>query len=478
MMKPPKNLRHIPYIGYFSIFRTVITGESFWDRTYRVIVPFVDTLKTNGIYLEYGRHGWELFVCNSDDIRRVFLDQDLFPKFSIREGLQDTLFMKFINGENMILAHTEAWKSQRKVISPAFRRSMPTKVFGNCMQEMFEAMDQMGPTIDVSNLMRKYTLDVIGKAGFGFDFNAIRDPNSEWVKTYEGISKAMEDPLFFIFPILDKDLLWMFPKRIQAHKEMERFLKMLDGVILNKREALEKEKLENKEENEKDLLTLMIESENRGEGNLSNSELKSNLCAFFIAGHDSTASALSYAIHYLAKYPKIQEKAREEVIRILGDEPVDVIPTIAETKQMTYIHQVMKETLRINNPVPLVVPRVAAKDTELSGLFIPKGTFINPALYTVHHREKYWNNSEEFDPDRFSPGNEENGENWLPFGYGARQCIGINFSLSEQRVLLSMLLRKFTWTTPANSIHKDQVVPQGLVVIGIHKLDINFKKRY
>lgn len=95
----------------------------------------------------------------------------------------------------------------------------------------------------------------------------------------------------------------MFPKRIQAHKEMDCFLKMLDEIIINKRKVLEKEKLENKEENEKDLLTLMIESENRGEGNMSNSELKSNLCAFFIAGHDTTASALSYAIHYLAKFP-------------------------------------------------------------------------------------------------------------------------------------------------------------------------------
>lgn len=140
----------------------------------------------------------------------------------------------------------------------------------------------------------------------GFEFNAISDPDSGgWVKTYEEISRNLEDPLFFIFPILDKKLLWMFPKRLQAHKEMDRFLNMIDGIIVNKREVLEKEKLENKplEENEKDLLTLMIESENRGEGNMSNSELKSNLCAFFLAGHDSTASALSFAIHYLAKYP-------------------------------------------------------------------------------------------------------------------------------------------------------------------------------
>lgn len=67
----------------------------------------------------------------------------------------------------MILSKTEAWKSQRKITNPAFRRSMPTKVFAKCIQDMFEVMDRMGETIDVSNLMRRYTLDVIGKAGFG-----------------------------------------------------------------------------------------------------------------------------------------------------------------------------------------------------------------------------------------------------------------------------------------------------------------------
>lgn len=104
----------------------------------------------------------------------------------------------------------------------------------------------------------------------GFDFKALSDPNSEWVITYEKINEDIEKPFFYLFPVFDKELVWMFPDRVKAHREMDRFLNMLDEVIVNKRNILEKEK----GDNEKDLLTLMIESENRGEGLMSNEELK------------------------------------------------------------------------------------------------------------------------------------------------------------------------------------------------------------
>lgn len=140
---------------------------------------------------------------------------------------------------------------------------------------------------------------------------------------------------------------------------------------------------------------------------------------------------------------EIQARARQEAISILGDEPIDVLPTVEESKQMIYINQIMKETLRINTPVPVVIPRVTMQDVILSGTFIPKGSLINVGLYTMHHIEKYWKDSKQFNPDRFSPENKKNDdqENWLPFGYGGRQCIGMNFSLTQQRVLLSMLCK-------------------------------------
>lgn len=104
--------------------------------------------------------------------------------------------------------------------------------------------------------------------------------------------------------------------------------------------------------------------------------------------------------------------------------------------------------MRINGPVTTVVSRTASEDTELSGVFVPKGTLVSVNLFNIHHSEKYWKNSQEFNPDRFAPGGEadtnvQDGISWLPFGYGSRQCIGMNFSLNEQRVLLSMLCKSF-----------------------------------
>jgi cholesterol 24(S)-hydroxylase len=125
---------------------------------------------------------------------------------------------------------------------------------------------------------------------------------------------------------------------------------------------------------------------------------------------------------------------------------MDVLPNAEETKRMTYINQIMKETLRINGPASRVVPRVATEDTDLNGTFIPKGTQLTVNIYNIQHSDKYWNDGDKFNPDRFSESGEGirgagEGLAWLPFGNGARQCIGMNFSLNEQRVMLSMLCK-------------------------------------
>lgn len=109
----------------------------------------------------------------------------------------------------------------------------------------------------------------------GFDFNAIRDPNSPWVRTYDICNKGIRNPFFFIFPAFDKKYLWMFPKRVSIHQEMARFVHMLQDVIDHKRLALQDKNYQNDalEENERDLLTLLMESGDRGEGAMSDEEL-------------------------------------------------------------------------------------------------------------------------------------------------------------------------------------------------------------
>lgn len=88
----------------------------------------------------------------------------------------------------------------------------------------------------------------------------------------------------------------------------------------------------------------------------------------------------------------------------------------------------------------ITFPRFTSEDTDISGIFIPKNTAVNIGLFNSHHSEKVWKNSKEFNPDRFAENGGEN-SNWFPFGYGGRQCIGMKFSLAEQRVMLSMLCK-------------------------------------
>lgn len=100
----------------------------------------------------------------------------------------------------------------------------------------------------------------------------------------------------------------------------------------------------------------------------------------------------------------------------------------------------------MNGPVPFLFPRFTSQDTDLSGTFIPKDTPVNIGIFNIHHNERYWTNSGEFNPDRFTEGGEGDGDLvegriWLPFSTGSRQCIGMNFSLNEQRVMLSMLCK-------------------------------------
>ncbi|GAA5801592.1 hypothetical protein HPULCUR_007040 [Helicostylum pulchrum] len=270
---------------------------------------------------------------------------------------------------------------------------MPVKLFGKITQQLFETMDTMNETINVSDMM-------IRLLRLGFDFDAVRNNNSnnKWTYMYYSLGNAFCDYKYFISPSLDQKLLRLFLKRRELHRKLDAFMGMLDEA--------------------------------------------SNLCVFFLVGHDTTAAAITFALHYLAKYPEIQQRAREEAISILGDEPNDVLPMGDETKQMNYINQVIKESLRISDLVArLFIPRIPTEDTMLSGTFIPKGAKLVTNIFNVHHSSKCWKNPRQFDLDRFGI-NAESEMAWVPFGSGARQCIGKYFSLNEQRVIKSML-RKY-----------------------------------
>ncbi|KAI8056456.1 cytochrome P-450 cyp509A1 [Thamnidium elegans] len=456
----------------------------------RLVEPILSS--SEGLYTRTTRLGWTVYITNPKIIKSILLKQDLFPKAKIFVSSgEGSLPNKFIVGPNMIFVENADWKRHRKLANPAFQQAMPYKVFGKLTIQMFDIIDESLKkkiSIDTGDVLKRLTLDALTLAGFGFNIHALQDPNNEWLRTYQSIITGMQDPLFFFFPIFETRFLHMFPKRQVIHDDCDRFLKLMDDMIKKKRDIVNKsikDTVIKEDSQEKDILTLLLEGEESEDAYMTNEELKSNLCAFFSAGHDSTTGALSFALYYMAVNQDIQQKARDEILGILGDSNKDIIPNATQTKAMGYLNMIIKETLRIQPSVPVASARKAKEDCKLGSVFIPKDTILLIDIYNTHRSPSNWDDPHTFNPERFRPGGEadqktsgEFGNPWIPFSNGARQCIGMNFSLAEQRVVLSMLLRKYTWSLPKGSIHETNVITKGIFFIVAKDLELSFTCRY
>ncbi|KAI7882941.1 cytochrome P450 [Lichtheimia hyalospora FSU 10163] len=481
----PRQLKHLPHLGFFDYMKAIVNHKSIDNVAHELTLPLVTQSKT-GMYVRFDKDGWAVHIVDPEAAKKFLLKTDIFPKTenAIHEG---QLIRRVIGDRHIVNLNGQEWKTHRKVANPAFHRSMPIKIFGGVTQKLFKVMDhqlQNGP-IEFHDLMERWTLDALGLAAFDFDFNAVQDKDNEWVSRYNTVMTSAFDVKYSMFPILDTWLLPFNPSRKHKHAEADKLLDMIDQIIIEKRKTLQNmSSADEKEGQEKDLLTMMIEAENSGEGAMTNEELRNNVVVFFIAGHDTTANALATTIYELAVNQDMQSKAREEAIRLLGDAHENVVPNAEQTRDMPYINMIIKENLRLHPPAPGIAVRTTQKDTDLAGTFIPKGTRVTVDIHEMHYHPNIWNDPKKFIPERFTPGGEAeqlsgNGMSWLPFSNGARQCIGMNFSLTEQRVLLPMLLRKYEWHLPEDSIHKQQLNTGGLSLVTSPKdLQIVFKRRY
>ncbi|RUS18930.1 cytochrome P450 [Endogone sp. FLAS-F59071] len=455
----PKKLRHLPNVPFSKIGAAMIRHDALDVTTQNLYIP---KYKEHGLVVLVREGVWCVSLANPDYAKKVLQRLEVFPKKPfLMEERDSRLIVRLLGASNIVFRNGDHWRRHRKIANPVFQRSMPVKLFGTLTQKLFEMFEGEGRHIDAHLWMQRFTLDAIGLAGFGFDFNSI-DAENSWASTYNQIMAGASEPLFAIFPILEKHFLWAFPKRRELHKKMDRLDSLFMEVIENKKRTIQREGAElSGDDNEKDLLTLMIEAnETEKLGGLSDLELR-----------------------------HVQDKARQEAINILGDAPQDIIPTVEQTRDLKYMNQVIKETMRMFPPASIVALRRTTTDIDLGQYYIPKDTNVVLDIYAMHHNPNNWPDPERFDPERFVDDNEMGAKagagvganySWLAFGNGARQCIGMNFALAEQRVLLSMLVRKYELSVPADSIHRDglKLDPNPSMVMTPLKFYIDMVPRY
>ncbi|EDO02304.1 hypothetical protein SS1G_04780 [Sclerotinia sclerotiorum 1980 UF-70] len=310
-------------------------------------------------------------------------------------------------------------------------------------------IDQPGKGVAIIEAMQwasRMTLDIIGTAGLGKDFGAIQDPNTLLNRTYRTVFKPTRSAQILGF--LQLFLPGWFVKRIPIKRngEIEEAAETIRSVcrdLIREKKA----KLEKKELTDVDILSVALES-----GGFPDENLIDQLMTFLAAGHETTASAMAWAIYLLCAYPEVQSRLREEVRAKLPSPDSTATVTNQDIDYMPYLNAVCNEILRYFPPVPLTL-REAAVDTIISGHRIPKGTRVMLIPWAINKDEKMWGPSaRKFNPDRWLP---ENGDShntsggsssnyaFLTFLHGPRSCIGQAFAKAEFAILLATWIGRF-----------------------------------
>lgn len=181
---------------------------------------------------------------------------------------------------------------------------------------------------------------------------------------------------------------------------------------------------------------------------LDDDEVRDQALIFLLAGHETTATTLTFTMHLLGLHADAQQRVLDEVRSILGTRT----PTIEDTRALEYATMV-KEAMRLY-PAAYAIPRLAVKDDEINGYRIPAGSVAVSSPWVTHRHPKYWDEPEEFDPDRFTAEREKARPRYayFPFGGGPRACIGQYFSMLEAVIVTAMLVRDYQFTAAKQQI--------------------------
>ncbi|TFK34497.1 cytochrome P450 [Crucibulum laeve] len=446
LLAVPAELRHLPKVSPYATIWSYARRESVDMRVKRLVLPFAQ--RGEGVVLVYMLGKWGIHVLDANLVKTVCQDLDRFPK----KNYQDHLHFTFLSGPNVVFSNGEMWKRHSASVKAAFDREIPVHRFVSLSHELFERMGS-GGIHRFSDLVQRYTLDVVGTALLGHNFQALQASEDSFVDHFNRVMSKIATPTRLIFPFLDD---W-FPRQAVI-ADVNSLNARYDMLLQMKKQDLGL-----------DLLSYLLE-----DTTMTNEELRSNLAILFSAGHDTTSGALSTAIYHLAQHPEHQATAREEVLSVLGNR---VEPTFDDLGRLPFLSACIKEALRINSPISLLPARWTLEPVQLGKYFIPAGVSVVPNVCAVHHNEKNWTDPSKFDPYRFIDNKVRAIAN-IPFGTGPRQCVARQFSLYEQRTLLCMLLKYYEWSLPSDSMHADYVKNEfGAFGLSIpHDLDVEFSK--
>jgi len=379
-------------------------------------------------------------VSDADLAHDVLVEQA--SAFKKAAGLQ---FLMPLLGEGLLTSEGEVHKKHRKLLAPAFAPKRLSS-YGEVMVEETQAQVarwRPGQRVDLSHEMMEMTLAIAGKTMFGTDVR------SAATTVGTGLELAMRSVLANITSPIQLGYNWPLPR----HLAMKRAVKMLDEVVYKL--IADGRKLGT---DRGDVLSVLLLARDEADGSaLTDQQIRDEVMTLLLAGHETTANALTWTWYELGRNPGALEKLDDEVRRVLGDRTV----TTDDLPNLPYTAAVIDEALRLHPPA-YQTGREATRDVTIGGHRFPTKSILVINIRGIHRRPEYFAAPLAFKPERMLPEVKKARprHHYLPFGAGPRVCIGSHFALMEAQLALATMVQRAT-VRPLST----HVVPEPLVTL-------------
>jgi cytochrome P450 len=338
-----------------------------------------------------------------------------------------TQMLRPLVGNGLLTSEGPFWRRQRKLAQPGFQQSQ-VQAYAATMVDLAGRMLQSwesGRDVEVHGEMSRLTLAIVVRCLFSAD---VGDAAEVVGRSLDTIMGRFLDPSMW-FPIRDHLPL---PSTLRYKDAIRRIDEVVYGIIRKRRES---------KDDPGDLLSrLLAAQDDEGQG-MTDKQLRDEVVTLFLAGHETTALALTYALHLLARHPEADARLGAELAEVLdGDRP----PNVGDVPRLTYTEWVVREAMRLYPPA-WGIGREALHHDEVGGYFIPRGTQISVSMWVTHRDPRWYERPEEFRPERWAGDfiRQLPRGAYMPFGGGPRVCVGNHFAMMELVLVLATLARRY-----------------------------------
>jgi cytochrome P450 len=444
-MNVPPGPRGLDALGFLGKGKTAGTIE-FLERTARQYGPVSSfRILHKRLYL----------VDDAELIKEILVTRQ--HSFERDSGAQ---LLRELVGDGLLTREEPQHRERRRMLQPAFHKeqiaSYAETMIRECERTSHEWAD--GATLDIRKEMRRLTLTIVGATMFGVDFCGSAAAVADVLQSVARRSRWLA-PLFAFIEPFAVGYRKLFPHgpSLFFRRERAELERVIAPIIRERRGAASK-----------DMLSLLLSERDEEGGRLTDEDMKNEIVTFVLAGHETTATALTWTWYLLAGHPRVEERLHAEVDSVLGDRA----PMLEDLPRLSYTNMVFQESLRLYPPA-LAFARRAKHKLELGGYPIVRGTSIFLSPYVTQRNPRYFEAPEEFRPERWETKPSAQFA-YFPFGGGAKMCIGEPFAKLEAVLALATLARQWKLENTNNG---PVAIKQGLLLNPDQAIVMRAKRR-